>query len=142
MKYGLWSLQTGGIRLERASPLWCNSGGRRRFRVAIGCLVVGSILKVNQLICQNREEDFFQILCVSQKVRTLSSCHNYFWYLANIYLLDVITTTKKLSIFFKTSFLIYFYIKMAPTIVEEGFVKNCHFLFQVWERPKGCLILE
>ena len=30
------------------------------------------VYQVNQLICQNHEEDFFQILCVSQKVRTLT----------------------------------------------------------------------
>ena len=29
------------------------------------------VYQVNQLICRNHEEDFFQILCVSQKVRTL-----------------------------------------------------------------------
>ena len=29
---------------------------------------------VNQLICQNHAEDFFQILCVSQKVQTLAVC--------------------------------------------------------------------
>ena len=28
---------------------------------------------VNQLICQNHEEDFFQILSASQKVRTLTN---------------------------------------------------------------------
>ena len=31
------------------------------------------VLTLNQLICQNHEENFFQILCVSQKVQTLQN---------------------------------------------------------------------
>ena len=36
---------------------------------------------VNQLICQNHEEDFFQILSTSQKVRTLKNKTEYMYIL-------------------------------------------------------------
>ena len=55
--------------------------------------MVLTFTKVNQLICQNHEEDFFQILSVSQKVRTLA-------------------TTKLETVEFKEKF--YFRIEFTP----------------------------